>query len=110
MFSSTTIASSMTMPTESVSASIVKHVEREAHVPDQRERGDDRRRDRDGGDDRGAEVAEEQQDDERGEERADDEVLLDGVDRRFDEVGLVAHDAQLVAGQQRLLERRAAAP
>ncbi len=47
-----TIASSMTMPTESVSASIVIMFEREAHVPDQPEGRDDRRRDGDRGDDR----------------------------------------------------------
>ena len=56
MFSSTTIASSMTMPTASVSASSVIDVEREAHVPDQAERGDDRGRDGDRRDDRRAQV------------------------------------------------------
>ena len=94
MFSSTTIASSMTMPTDSVSASIVMQVEREAHVPDQAERGDDRGRDGDRGDDRRAQVAQEQQHDERGEDRADDQVLLDVVDRRLDELRRVADDAQ----------------
>jgi hypothetical protein len=46
-------------------------------------------------------VAEEQQHDERGQERADDEVLLDGCDRGLDELRLVAHDADVVAGGQR---------
>ena len=63
-------------------------VEREAHVPDQAERGDDRRRDGDRRDDRRAEVAEEQQHDERRENRADDQVLFDVVDRRLDELRL----------------------
>ena len=53
---------------------------------------------------------EEQQHDERGEDRADDQVLLDVVDRRFDELRRVADDAQLVAGRQRRLELVRAAP
>ena len=42
-----------------------------------REGADDRRRDRDGGDERRAEVAQEDEDDDRGEDAAEDEVLLD---------------------------------
>ena len=99
----------MTMPTDSVSASIVMHVEREAHVPDQAERGDDRRRDGDRGDDRRAQVGQEQQHDERGENRADDQVLFDVVDGRLDELRQVAHDADVVAGRQRRLQLRRAA-
>ena len=101
MFSSTTIASSMTMPTDSVSASIVSMLSVKPMVPHQAERGDDRGRDRDRGDDRRAEVAEEQQHDERRENRADDQMLLDVVDRRFDELRLIADDAGVVAGRQR---------
>ena len=56
------------------------------------------------------EVGQEQQNDERGEDRADDQVLLDVVDRRFDEVRGVAHDADVVARRQRRLQfARAAA-
>ena len=76
-------------------------VQREAHVPHQPERGDDRRRNRDRRDDRRAQVGEEQQHDERGQERADDEMLFDAVDRRFDELRQVAHDARVVARRQR---------
>ena len=46
----------------------------------------------------------------RGEQRPDDQVLLDAADRRLDEVGLVAHDPQRVAGRQRRLQRRRGAP
>ena len=110
MFSSTTIASSMTMPTESVSASIVSMLsvkpmyQMSAKVA-MIEVGIEI-----GGDDRRAEVAEEQQHDDGGEDRADDQVLLHAGDRRLDELRLVADDAQLVAGRQdRLAGRRAAA-
>ena len=75
-------------------------VEREAHVPDEAERRDDRCGDGDGRDDRRAHVHEEQQHDERGENRSDDEVLLDVVNRRLDELRGVAHDAHVVAGRQ----------
>ena len=47
--------------------------------------------------------AEEQQHDERGENRSDDQVLLDVVDRRLDELGLVADDPNVVAGRQTCL-------
>jgi hypothetical protein len=89
-----------------------EHVEREAHVPDQAKGRDDRRRDRDSGDYRGAQFAEKQQHDERREDRADDEVLLDAVDRGFDEFGLIADDSQLVAGGEhaRSCARRAFTP
>ena len=79
-----------------------QHVEREAHEPDQAERGDDRRRDGDGGDERRAQVRQEQQHDERRQNRPDDEVFLDVVDRRFDELRRVADD--------RARRSRAAAP
>ncbi len=49
----------------------------------------------------GAKVAEEQQHDQRGQHRADDEVFLDALDRGFDELALVTHDAHLVSGRQR---------
>ena len=65
---------------------------------------------RDGGDDRRAKVAEEQQHDERREHRADDQVFLDAGDRRFDELGLIADDAKPVAGRQRVCELAPAAP
>ena len=76
-------------------------VEREALVPDEAEGRDDRRRDRDGRDDRRAPVAEEDQHDQRGEEAADDQVLLHRADRRLDEVALVADDRDAVARRHR---------
>ena len=57
---------------------------------------------RDGGDERRAQVRQEQQHDQRGQNRPDDEVFFDVVDRRFDELRGVANDAQFVAGGQRL--------
>ncbi len=54
-------------------------------------------------------LAEEQQHDERGEDRADDQVLLDVVDRRLDELRLVAHDPDVVARRQRRARARRAA-
>ena len=107
MFSSTTIASSMTMPTASVSASSVivfsvkpwyqirpkvamievgiaiaaMIVERQFHEEDEHDRGR--------------------------EDRADDQVLLDAADRRLDELGLVADDPDVVAGRQPAASRSA---
>jgi hypothetical protein len=54
-----------------VSASIVSH---------------DRGRDGDRGNDRGPEVPQEQQHDDGGKNRADDQMFLDIVDRRLDEL------------------------
>ena len=65
-------------------------VEREAHGGHQREGGNDRRGNGDGGDQRGADVGEEEEDDDGGEEAALDEVALDVIDRGFDEDRLIA--------------------
>ena len=81
-----------------------QHVEREAHVPDQREGGDDRGRNRDGGDHRRAEIAEEQPHHDGGENGADHQVFLHARDRRFDELRLVADDAKLITGGQDSLQ------
>ena len=62
------------------------HVEREAHVPDQAEGGDDRGRDRDRGDDRRAQVARNSSTTSAARIEPTIEVLLDVVDRGFDEV------------------------
>jgi len=94
----------MTIPTESVSARHRERVEREAHEPDQAERRDDRRRDRDRRDQGRAEVGQEQENDKRRENRADDEVFLDVVDRGLDELGSIADNPQVVADRQRLLD------
>ncbi len=97
MFSSTTIASSITMPTESVSASMVSMLSVKpmyqisakvamievgmataAMIVDRRLPRNSRTT-------------------RRGQQRADDEVLLDRRDRGLDELSLVPDDAQLVA-------------
>ena len=105
MFSSTTIASSITMPTESVSASIVIMLSVKPMY---------QMRPNVAMIDVGMAMAEmiverrfvrNSKHDERREQRADDEVFFDVVDRRFDELGAVADDAQLVAGRQRLRGR-----
>ena len=104
MFSSTTIASSMTMPTASVSASMVIEL---------RVKSSYQIRPNVAMIDVGiaiaamsvdAPVPQEDQHDERGEDRADHQVLLDGVDRGFDELGEVAHDADVVAGRRDVLQ------
>ena len=68
-------------------------VEREAHVVDDGERGDDRRGDRQRRDHRGAEVGQEEEDHHGGQHAAQHQVLLDRVDRRLDEDRLVADHA-----------------
>ncbi len=55
-------------------------------------------------------VAEEDEHDERREERAEHEVLLDRVDARPNRGGLVAHDLELGARGQRLLDLAEARP
>ena len=55
-------------------------------------------------------LLEEQQHDERRQDRSDDQVLFDVVDRRLDEVRRVAHHADVVAGRQRRLQIARAAP
>ena len=59
----------------------------------QHERADDRGRDGQRGDDRAAQVAQEQQHDQRRQDRAQDQVLLDRVDAGADGLGVVADDA-----------------
>ena len=76
MFSSTTTASSITMPTASVSASSVMTFEREAHVLHGAEGGDQRGGNGDGRDERRPEPAQEEQHDAGREERAEQQVLL----------------------------------
>ena len=104
MFSSTTIASSMTMPTASASASSVMVLSVKPIEPHQRERADDRDRDRDRGDDRAAQVAEEEQHDERGEQRAEHQVLAAPRRRWCGWSRVVADDVERVARRQLLLE------
>ncbi len=82
-------------------------VEREARAPAMtREGADDRRRDGDGGDERRAEVAQEDEDDDRGEDAAENEVFLDGGERRLDELRVVADEPDLDVRRQRLLNLR----
>ena len=70
----------------------------------QREGRDDRGRDRDRGDERRAQVAQEEEHDERRQERAEDQVLLHRVGRGLDVGRLVAHDLHPVARRQPLLD------
>src|ERR1043166_6270797 len=93
MFSSTTIASSMTMPTASVSASIVIELSVKPMY---------QMRPKVAMIDVGIAIAEMIV--ERREDRADDQVLLDVVDRRLDELRGVAHHADVVAGRERRLQ------
>ena len=92
MFSITTMASSITMPTESVKRQQREAVEREAHVVDDGERRDDRGGDRQGRDDRRPDVGQEEEHDDRRQDAADDQVLLHRIDRGLDEDRLVADD------------------
>jgi hypothetical protein len=70
-------------------------VQREPGHPHRREGADDRDRDRERGDERAPDVAEEDQDDERGEGRAEDQVLADGAHARPNGGGVVADDLHL---------------
>ena len=54
----------------------------------------------------GADVADEEHHDDRGEQRAEDQVLLERRDRRVDEPRVVADDGELTACRQRALDRR----
>ncbi len=100
MFSSTTIASSMTMPTIRTSASIVTVLSVKSSAAIRPKVEIDRRRDRDGGNDRRAPVAHEEEDDEAGEDAAEHEVHVDLVERRVDVGRLVADDLERDAGGQ----------
>ena len=93
MFSSTTIASSMTMPVASDSDEHRHVVQREAERLHHREGADDRRRDGERRDDRDAQVADEQEDDERRQQAAEEQVVLDLLERLADEPRLVARSA-----------------
>ena len=64
---------------------------------------DDRGRNRQPRDDHGADVADEEHHDERGEEAAQDQVLLERGDRRVDELRVVAGDRQRDLLRQRAL-------
>ena len=96
----------MTMPTAERERQHRQHVECEAHVMNEAERGDDGRRNRNSRDHRGSKVAQEQQHDEGREHRANNEVSLYALHRGLDEFGLVAHDTQRIAGRERRLELR----
>ena len=65
-------------------------VQREAHGRHQREGRNDGSRNRDRGDQRGAPVREEDEDDDGCENAAFDEMVLDGIDGGFDEGRLIA--------------------
>ena len=101
MFSSTTIASSMTMPVASDSASIVMLFSVKPNDLHEREGADDRGRDRQRGDERDAQVADEQEHDDAGEQAAEDQVQLDVLERAADEARLVVADADLDVRRQR---------
>ena len=100
MFSSTTIASSMTMPTISTSASIVTVLSVKSSAAIRPKVEIDRRRDGDGGDDRRAPVAHEGEHDQAGQDAAEHEVHVDLVQRRVDVRRLVADDVERDAGRQ----------
>src|SRR5207302_4462526 len=80
-------------------------VQREAERRDQGEGGDDRCRDRQGRDQRGSPVPQEDEHHQRGQDGADDQVLLHGAGGRLHEHGLVAHDPEVVPGGQERLDR-----
>ena len=65
-------------------------VQREAHGGHQGEGGNDGRRDRQRGDQRGADVGQEKEDDDGGEDAALDQVALDVIHRGLDEDRLIA--------------------
>jgi hypothetical protein len=56
-------------------------------------------------DDDGSDVPDEEHHDDRGEERAEDQVFLEGRDRRVDEARVVANDRNRDAGGERALDR-----
>ena len=77
-------------------------VQGEAHVIDDREGGDDRSRNRQRGDDRGANVGQEEEHHDGRQRTADHQVLLHRIDRGLDEDRLVAADLQVVIFRQGL--------
>ena len=97
------MASSMTMPTMSVSASMViwLSVNPSAAMTAKAPMIDVGNGD--GGDERRAEVAQEDEDDDRGEDAAEHEVFLDRGERRLDELRVVADEADFDVRRQRLL-------
>ena len=110
MFSSTTMASSMTMPVASESASMVMLLSEKpraritAKVP-MIEIGMARR-----GDHRDAPVAHEEEHDQRREQAAEDQVVLNLLERLADEPRLIAGRADLDVRRQRRLDALDAAP
>jgi hypothetical protein len=105
MFSMTTMASSIRMPMLSVRASIVMLLNVKPMACTMAECGDDRGRQRDGADDRGAPVVQEEQDDEHGQDGAEEQIELHVVDRRGDEEELsmgMPTVTPLAAGFERL--------
>ena len=110
MFSSTTIASSMTMPTISTSASIVTLLSVKSSAAIMPKRRDDRRRNGDAGDDRRAPVAHEREHHQAGEDAAEHEVQVDLVQRRVDVARLIADDLERHVGGHLRLDPLEAAP
>ena len=70
-------------------------VQRKTHHAHERERRDDARRDRDGGDERAAPVVQEKENRQRDEHRAEDEVDADFIQRPLDEARLVLWRAEI---------------
>ena len=79
-------------------------IERIAHRVHQRKGRDDRGRDGEAGDERRPEAPQKQENDDGREYRADDQMLLDSVERVFDKDRVVADDAHLKSGRQRLFD------
>ncbi len=94
MFSMTTIASSIRMPIDSDSASIVMLLNVKPIPLHERERGHHAGRDGDRADERRAHVAEEEQDDGDREQGAEQEVELHVVDRVLDVGRVVGRDRE----------------
>ena len=103
-FSTTTIASSTTNPTDSTIASSVSRFRREAEHLHQKQRADQRNRNRDDRHDDRPERAEEQKDDDHHDEQRVDQRLYDFVNGVVDVSGGVVGHLRLHAGRQFLLD------
>jgi hypothetical protein len=79
-------------------------VDREAQEVHDREGGHDGRGNREAGDDRGAEIPEEDEDDHHHQSRGDEQGLLGLLDRPLDEDRLVESGVDVDAGRERLLD------
>ncbi len=100
MFSSTTMASSMTMPTMSTRASMVTLLRVKFERPHHAEGGDDRARDGHRGDDGRAQAPHEGQHHQRGQDAAQHQVQVDLVQGVVDVLRLIADDLGLDVGGQ----------